>query len=110
MKKPFVIQMPKAVENEKGFFVIPISQKKVIEIFNGFGICDSCATVHSPEGYLCPVLGSKWYCTDCYNRWQETAINYPEDKEYEQMVLKRLENQISLFEIQLIDELNSIKI
>lgn len=104
------LNLPKAEVNEKGHFVIPISQKKVIEIFNGFGICDHCGGIEEDFGYLIPVLGSKWYCEKCYEDFVKTAVNYEEDRGYEQLVLASMERRIQAFGKAVIDEFNSFGI
>ena len=104
------LKLPKAIQNSKGHFVIPISQKHVIDIFEGYGICDSCSTVEDKEGFLIPVLGSRWYCTKCYEDFERTAINYPEDREYEQRVLKSMEHRIAMFESDLLEEFNLLNL
>ena len=82
---------PKAFKNQKGHLLIHISMPDVVEMFGGFGICDSC-NESDVEGYLIPALGEKWYCRKCYKEWKERAIYYEADREYEETVFSKLLN------------------
>lgn len=74
-------------QNSAGYWVIPLSKWQVSEIFNGAGICDYCGH-EADDGFFCPVLGHKWYCTKCHADWENTAIMYPEDLPYELEILR----------------------
>lgn len=82
---------PKAFKNKKGHLVIKISMVDVVEMFGGVGICDHCNKADF-EGYLIPVLGEKWFCKKCYKDWEERAVYYKEDREYEKKVFTKLLN------------------
>lgn len=83
----------KPFQNEKAFWIIPMSRTQVIECFHGYGICDHCSQTDT-TGYLVPVMGHKWYCTECYDDWMTRAINYEEDRDYELKVLEQMKRAI----------------
>lgn len=58
----------------------------------GLGICDYCNTPSS-EGYIIPVL-NRWYCPECYDRWNNEAEFFEEDLEYEERTAKLYESLI----------------
>jgi len=61
--------------------VIKVSLDEVIVKFKGFGICDSCNGRPKAFMYI-PVLHS-CYCQKCFNKWYADAINYTEDRNFE---------------------------
>lgn len=91
-------ELLKTFQNEKGFYIIPMNREQVIEIFSGYGICDHCGKP-ATTGYLVPVMGHKWYCTECYDDWMTRAVNYEEDREYEMRVLRKMEEIIKVFKV-----------
>lgn len=76
--------MAKIIENPKGFKVIQIPQHEIVSKLGkhgAVGICDRCNQAHY-IGYYVAVL-NRWYCSECYSEWMETAIRYEEDVRYE---------------------------
>jgi hypothetical protein len=73
--------------NKLGYKIIGMSSADVKAIFNGYGICDSCGFPKS-YGYLVPVMGQKWFCTECHIEWVNTGTFHPEDVEYQDKVLE----------------------
>lgn len=85
--------------NKHNHIAIPISALDCIEVFHGgLGICDWCSKP-KPHGYLCPVLGTKWSCDDCYKEWVDSPSTqyYESDKEYEEKVAARMITAIKMF-------------
>ncbi len=77
--------MAKIAENEKGFRVMEITRSEllcVLQEHGSIGICDDCGE-RSPRGYYVAVL-NRWLCPECYRKWYEGAVNYPEDRKYEE--------------------------
>lgn len=77
--------MARIVENKKGFKVIQISRKELVEKLAkhwSIGICDYCNETAS-NGYYIAVLNS-WYCPHCYIEWYNRAKYYKEDKNIEE--------------------------
>lgn len=77
--------MAQIKENKKGFKVIQISQKELVEKLGehgAVGICDYCGKAAS-NGYYIAVLNS-WYCPHCYIEWYNRATYYKEDKNIEE--------------------------
>lgn len=72
--------MAEIVVNKKGFKVISTSMSEAISI-GGLGICDTCNQA-SFKGYIVCVL-NRWCCEKCYKEWNENAIYYSEDSEFE---------------------------
>lgn len=73
--------MAKVVKNEKGFKVIEVSLTECVQ-WGGLGICDSCGNA-SFKGYYVAVL-NQMFCENCYKKWCERAIYYPEDSRIEE--------------------------
>lgn len=83
--------------NLLGHKIIGMSREHVIAIFGGYGICDHCGC-SKPYGYLTPVMGRKWYCTQCKIEWENTGQFYPEDVQYENMILEEFKENIKSYE------------
>ena len=67
-------------DNKKGFKVIQISRKELVEElgqYGAIGICDYCNETAS-TGYYIAVL-NQWFCPKCYQAWYHRATYYPED-------------------------------
>lgn len=72
--------------NKTGFLIVACKAQELMDIeFGALGICDYCDRF-SLEGYLCCVLGHRYYCPHCYKRWVNTAARYPEDTPYETQI------------------------
>lgn len=74
------------VKNDKGFLIFKCRTTELMTLERGvMGICDCCnrATL---DGYICCVLGHRYYCEDCYKRWLANAEHYEEDAPYETSV------------------------
>ena len=71
-------------DNKKGFKVIQISRKELVEElgqYGAIGICDYCNETAS-TGYYITVL-NQWFCPKCYQEWHHRATYYPEDAKVE---------------------------
>lgn len=78
--------MAKQIKNDKNFLVIQCTVHELLEIEpGGLGICDYCDNL-SFSGYIPCVLGHKYYCDKCYKEWMGRAVNYPDDRIYEQQI------------------------
>lgn len=64
------------IKSKCGYVVYETTLLEVCRL-GGIGICDRCNTLPA-RGYLIPIL-NRYYCKECYERWSETAIYYPED-------------------------------
>ncbi len=74
--------MAQEITSDKDFLLIKTSSDEVLQI-GGLGICDRCCE-SKPEGYIIATLAGRWYCESCYSDWHSGAINYPEDRNYEE--------------------------
>ena len=77
--------MMQEVDNSKGFKVLRVSRKRMLDRLGKYGclgICDFCAD-SSEYGYYVAVL-NQWICQECYDEWLRSAINYQEDRKIEQ--------------------------
>lgn len=78
--------MARKVENKKDFLVIEITWEEAQQL--GFGIPEGCICmkcnniIDHNKIYYVAVLNDTM-CEDCFNKWLETAKNYPEDREIE---------------------------
>lgn len=79
---------------DKGFKVLPVTDEEIFG-WGGFGICDFCAEPVKGAGIYIAVLNSV-HCSKCYEDWHKRAVNYAEDKPFEerqgQRMLERLNN------------------
>lgn len=76
--------MAEIVQNSKGFLVLKTTREEILSANSlNLGICDSC-NVSCNEGYFVAVL-NYWMCPACYLKWQEKAINYKEDQQFEKV-------------------------
>lgn len=75
--------MATRVKNDKGFLVIKCSVFDLMETEPAsMGICDKCGN-HDLSGYIICALGHRWYCNECYHKWEKQAVYYPEDQDFE---------------------------
>jgi len=79
--------MAQFVKTDKDFLTIHATDADILSI-GGLGICDGCSQISS-NGYIIGVLGNRWYCNECFTEWHTGAINYPEDREYEMLSIKK---------------------
>lgn len=85
--------MAKQIKNNKNFLVIQCTVYELLKIEpGGLGICDCCGSP-SLSGYIPCVLGHRYYCDKCYKEWVERAVNYPDDRVYEQQVFNAFEQR-----------------
>lgn len=87
----------KKVENEKGFLVIEMSLEEARKL--GFGIQEGCICMHcngiiEEPIYYIAVLNDTM-CKECFDKWYEQAINYPEDRIVEKRLFERYFNKTS---------------
>ena len=73
----------KEIVTDKGFLVMEISRQELISALgeSTLGVCDSCFA-NAENGYYVAVL-NQWLCKECYEKWLETAVYYPEDSRVE---------------------------
>jgi len=77
------------VTTSKGFKVIPVNLVEIQKFGAVAPVCDSCGVALLFGGTFIPVLANRTYCDNCYKEWHETAVNYPEDRNYETLALDR---------------------
>lgn len=75
--------MATVIKNKKGFKVLEVSAREMIEIKCGF-CCDGCRRL-SESGFYVAVL-NRWLCKKCYEQWYATAENYAEEGNADQRV------------------------
>lgn len=73
----------------KGFKVIPMTMEEIQKFGTVAPICDRCCDPLFKGGIFIPVLANRVYCESCYNDWHASAINYPEDRDYETRATER---------------------
>lgn len=81
----------KKTKSKCGYIVYETSLTECVRITDGYGICDMCAKP-SFKLYLIPVLNSA-YCEKCFNDWNERAIYYKEDLDFESSYVKFFEKR-----------------
>ncbi|MFK7102280.1 hypothetical protein V3471_15020 [Flavobacterium oreochromis] len=74
-------------KNEKNFKIIKMNYEEFFST-GGFSICDSC-TKPMVEGYFIAVLNHS-YCEYHFNNWINSAVNYPEDRDFEEFTFNRM--------------------
>ena len=72
--------MAKVLPSDKGFKLIATNHLEMASI-GSYGICDSCND-NPKEGVYVAVL-NYWMCNECFNKWHERAVYYPQDAKYE---------------------------
>jgi len=91
-------------KTDKGYIVYKMRNIDAIQIFNGFGICDTCSSL-TRYGYYIPVL-NHYKCEHCFNVWKKLCIYYPEDLWFEEAYIKHVDKIIKQSkEMKLIDTL-----
>lgn len=93
--------MAELIKNDKGFKVISLSIKDAASL--GFGLYGSgaCVCMHCNKGclsgdiYYVAVLNDTM-CKDCYEKWYKSAVNYPEDRQYEERFFQRVAKSLGL--------------
>lgn len=78
--------MAQIVENKKGFKVIQISRKELIDMFGqhgNVGICGGCRK-EADIGFYVAILNS-WLCPHCYKEWYNKVYNHEYYKQYENL-------------------------
>jgi hypothetical protein len=73
----------------KGFKVIEVTTEQC-EQWGGLGICDHCGKRFVPTGKYVAVLNEVLCHHNCYEEWNSRAINYPEDRMFEDRHLERM--------------------
>ena len=68
------------------FLVIEADRYEMHAAVGSLGICDYCGQVHV-KGYYIAVL-NQWFCTKCYEEWNEDARYYPQDRPVEERNFK----------------------
>lgn len=62
----------------------------------GFNLCDSCSK-SIDSGYYIPVL-NQYFCKECFNRWDNSAHYYPQDRSIERKRTSYFEAVIGIAE------------
>ena len=86
--------MAKLVKNDKGFKVIKLSVDEASKLgwgLSGSGdcVCMQCNKLISGDIYY-PVVLNDTMDKECYEEWCKDAINYPEDRKYEERAFQRI--------------------
>lgn len=80
------------IANSKNFKILELSSYELIST-GGLSICDCCNTF-MVKGYFVAVLNMT-YCEEHYNLWLKEAVNYTEDKSFENFTFERMKNFIT---------------
>lgn len=99
--------MARIIEVDKSFRIIEVTESEVKNKIGGFGICDSCNGFFGKFKYIA-VLNS-CYCQECFDKWYNTAVYYPEDKKYEEMCYDRMLKMLDSEEVYQAPEANVIE-
>lgn len=86
--------MAKLVKNSKGFTVIRMSYMEYAAITDTFARCELCGE-ETTDGYYIPLI-QHWYCENCYNLWNRTAVYYKIDAETERRLFNVMKHKIDL--------------
>lgn len=92
--------MAELVKNDKGFKVIKLSVDEASKLGWGISGSGACICTHCNN----PILGDIYYpvvlndtmCKDCYEEWYKDAVNYPEDRQYEERAFRRVAKLLNL--------------
>ena len=92
--------MAKLIKNDKGFKVIKLSVDEAGKLgwgISGSGdcICMQCNNPISGDIYH-PVVLNDTMDKKCYEEWYKDAINYPEDREYEERAFQRIAKLLNI--------------
>ena len=92
--------MAELVKNDKGFKVIKLSVEEASKL--GWGILGSgaCICMHCYNLILgdiyYPVVLNDTMDKECYEEWYKDAVNYPEDRKYEERAFQRVAKLLNL--------------
>jgi hypothetical protein len=92
--------MAELVKNDKGFKVIKLSAEEASKLgwgidYSGECICTDCNELISGDIYYVIVLNDTM-CKECYEEWYKKAVNYAEDRGYEERVFKNISKLLGL--------------
>lgn len=92
--------MAESVRNDKGFKVIRLSTEEAEKLgwgidHSGECICTGCDGLISGDIYYVIVLNDTM-CKECYEEWYGKAVNYAEDRGYEERVFKGISKLLGL--------------
>lgn len=86
--------MAKQIKNNKGFLVIKMSYQEYAVITDTFARCDLCGD-ETTDGYYIPMI-KQWYCQECYELWNRTAVHYKVDEDVERRRFNIMKQKIDL--------------
>lgn len=92
--------MAELIKNDKGFKVIKLSVEEATKLHWGIAGSGACICMHCNN----PILGDIYYPAvlndtmdkECYEEWYREAVNYPEDREYEERSFQRVAKLLNL--------------
>lgn len=92
--------MAKLVKNDKGFKVIKLSVDEAGKLGwgilgSGACICMQCNSSILGDIYY-PVVLNGTMDKECYEEWYKDAINYPEDRKYEERAFQRIAKSLNI--------------
>lgn len=88
--------MAKSVKNKKGFKVIKLAKREVLDLwgkFGGVGICERCNKIPDKGGYYVACIND-YLCENCYKDFIKSATYYPEDEYFENMNFQEVKKRL----------------
>lgn len=93
--------MATLVKNSKEFKVIKMSLEEAYNLGWGIAknkcICMNCNNFITGDLYF-PVVLNDTMDKECYEKWLAEAINYPEDREYEESRYNQIKGKLNIEE------------
>ena len=94
------IFMAELVKNDKGFKVIKLSADEASKLGWGISGSGTCICMHCNNLILgdiyYPVVLNDTMDKECYEEWYKDAVNYPEDRKYEESAFRRVAKLLNL--------------
>ena len=94
------IFMAELVKNDKGFKVIKLSADEASKLGWGISGSGTCICMHCNNLILgdiyYPIVLNDTMDKECYEEWYKDAVNYSEDRKYEERAFQRVAKLLNL--------------
>ena len=87
-----------------GYAAYQCTPAECVAVTNGLGVCDFCTTLPKQTNpmYIVPVLNGAM-CEHCFKDWEQRAVCYDEDLEFEKQAVAYIDEIIKKHNIKLED-------